>query len=112
MWTRRVEFKVTTPLADGFRFSEGLPLFQNRMRVIPEAADGLKAIAQDGLEWFDAQLAGRDFIAGDRFTLADITLFAFLDFGGTVGQAVDPSLKNLSGWLERVRSRPSVAASQ
>ncbi len=110
MWTRRVESKVNAPLADGFRFAEGLPLFKDRIRVLPEAAEGLKAIAQDGLAWFDGQLAGRDFIAGDRFSLADIVLFAFLDFGASVGQTVDPSLKNLDGWLERVRSRPSSEA--
>jgi glutathione S-transferase len=112
MWTRRVEFKVNNPLADGFRFAEGLPLFKDRIRVIPEAADGLKAAAREGMAWFDAQLAGREFIAGDHLTLADISLFAFLDFGATVGQPVDPGLANLNAWLKRVRSRPSVAASQ
>jgi glutathione S-transferase len=112
MWTRRVEFKVNNPLADGFRFAEGLPLFKDRIRVLPEAADGLKAVARDGMAWFDAQLADREFIAGDRFSLADIALFAFLDFGANVGQPVDPGLTHLNAWLERVRSRPSAAASQ
>lgn len=110
MWTRRVESKVNSPLADGFRFAEGLPLFKDRIRTVPHAADDFKAIARDGLEWFDAQLAGKQFIAGDRFTLADIVLFAFLDFGASVGQPVDPSLANVSAWLERVRSRPSCEA--
>jgi len=112
MWTRRVEFKVNNPLADGFRFAEGLPLFKGRIPVIPEAADGLKAAARDGMAWFDGQLASRDFICGDRFSLADITLFAFLDFGATVGQPVDPGLTHLNAWLKRVRGRPSAAASQ
>jgi glutathione S-transferase len=110
MWTRRVESKVNAPLADGFRFAEGLPLFKDRIRTLPDAAPGLKAIAQDGLAWFDEQLAGKDYIAGDRFTLADVVLFAFLDFGASVGQPADPSLKNLNGWLERVKSRPSTEA--
>lgn len=110
MWTRRVESKVTGPLADGFRFAEGLPLFKDRIRTIPEAAGGLKAVARDGLAWFDEQLASRDFIAGDRITLADIVLFAFLDFGAGVGQPLDPSLKNVGAWFERMRSRPSAEA--
>jgi glutathione S-transferase len=110
MWTRRVESKVNAPLADGFRFAEGLPIFKDRIRTIPHAADDLKAIAQDGLKWFDDQLSGKDFIAGDRFTLADIVLFAFLDFGASVGQPLDPSLKNVNAWLERVKSRPSTEA--
>lgn len=110
MWTRRVESKVNAPLADGFRFAEGLPLFKDRIRTLPEAAPGLKEIAQDGLAWFDKQLAGQDFIVGDRFTLADIVLFAFVDFGGSVGQPLDPALKNLNAWHERVKSRPSAEA--
>jgi glutathione S-transferase len=60
MWTRRVEWKIVQPMADGFRFGEGLPLFKARIRTLPEAADGLKAIARDGLAWLDAQIAGRD----------------------------------------------------
>ncbi len=38
---------IVAPTTDGFRYAEGLPLFKDRMRVIPEAADGLKAIARD-----------------------------------------------------------------
>ena len=110
MWTRRVESKVNAPMADGFRFAEGLPLFKDRIRTLPDAAPGLKAMAQDGLAWFDEQLASRDYIVGDRFTLADIALFAFVDFGASVGQAVDPAHKNVSDWLERVKSRPSAEA--
>lgn len=110
MWTRRVESKVNAPMADGFRFAEGLPLFKDRIRTLPDAAPGLKAMAQDGLAWFDEQLARRDYIVGDRFTLADIALFAFVDFGASVGQAVDPAHKNVSDWLERVKSRPSAEA--
>ena len=110
MWVRRVEWKVTQPLADGFRFAEGLPLFKERIRTLPDAADGLKAIAQDGLAWFDAQLAGRETIVPGRFTLADVTLFAFLEFGGMVGQPLNPELKNLATWFEKTQARPSASA--
>ncbi|MDP6981416.1 MAG: glutathione S-transferase [Myxococcota bacterium] len=108
MWARRAEFAITAPMADGFRYSEGLPLFQDRFRVLPEAADGLKAKARDGLEWLDQQIEGRDFIAGDKFSLADVLLISFLIFGGQVGQPIDPSLKNVGAWYERVSTRPSV----
>ena len=111
MWLRRIELKITGPLTDGFRFAEGLGMFKDRMRVIPHAADDLKALARDGLAWLDEQMAGRDYVAGDRFTLADIVLYCFLDFGVGVGQAVDPALKNIAAWLERMSSRPSAEAS-
>jgi glutathione S-transferase len=110
MWTRRVDIKVAEPMANGFRYSEGLALFKDRLRCVPEAAPGLKLVAQDGIEWLDQRLTG-PWIAGNRFTLADILLFAFLDFGGQVGQPLDPKFKNVAAWFERVKARPSVAAS-
>jgi glutathione S-transferase len=110
MWTRRVEWKVVQPLADGFRFGEGLKLFENRIRVLPEASNGLKAIARDGLAWLDGQIASRDWIVPNRFSLADIVLWSFLDFGGQVGQKLDPVNKNLIAWFERVKTRPSAKA--
>ncbi len=107
MWTRRVDLKICEPLTNGFRFAEGLPLFEARMRCLPEAAAGLKAVAQDGLKWLDPLIAGREFIAGDRVSLADILLFAFLDFGVGVGQPIDPANGNVIRWFERMKARPS-----
>jgi glutathione S-transferase len=107
MWTRRVEWKIVQPMADGFRFGEGLPLFKTRIRTLPEAADGLKAIGRDGLAWLDAQIAGREWIVPNRFSLADIVLYAFVDFGASVGQPLDPANRNLAAWLERMKKRPS-----
>ncbi len=110
MWTRRVDLKVCEPMANGFRYSEGLRLFESRMRVLPEAAPGLKAVARDGLEWLEGHMQG-PWIAGERFTLADVLLFSFLEFGGTVGQPLDPAFTKLTAWVERVKARPSAAAS-
>jgi glutathione S-transferase len=110
MWTRRIDLNICEPLANGFRFSAGLPLFQSRMVTVPEAADGLKKIAQDRLKWLDGQMAGKDYVAGKRFTLADILLYCFIDFGGQVGQPLDPEFKNLAAWFARVKERPSTKA--
>jgi glutathione S-transferase len=110
MWTRRVDLNVCEPLANGFRFSQGLPLFKDRIVTVPEAADGLKTIARDRLKWIDGQVADREYLCGSRFTLADILLYCFLDFGKQVGQPLDPENKNLSAWFERVKARPSAKA--
>ncbi|MGQ3099837.1 MAG: glutathione S-transferase family protein [Sphingopyxis solisilvae] len=107
MWTRRVDLKICEPLTNGFRFAEGLPLFEPRLRCLPEAAEGLKATAQDGIRWLDPLIAEREFIAGDALSLADIMLFAFLDFGATVGQPINPAATNVQRWYERMKSRPS-----
>ncbi len=111
MWARRIDLNIIEPMANGFRYAEGLPLFKDRMRVIPQAADDLKALAREKLAWLDGLMNGNAFIVGSRFTLADILLFAFLDFGRTVGQPIDPKLAWVSGWFERVAARPSAVAS-
>jgi glutathione S-transferase len=111
MWTRRAVLNVSEPMSNGFRWKEALAMFKDRMRTIPQAADDLKALAQDGLRLFDAQLAGRDFIVGSRFTLADIALYSMLDFFALVGQPLDPALTHLGAWFARVNARPSADAS-
>jgi glutathione S-transferase len=109
-WTRWCDLNIVEPLTNGFRYSEGLPLFESRFRCLPEAAAGLKAKAQDGLAFLDAQLATRPFVAGEKFTLADVLLFCFLAFGGAVGQPLNPELKNVGRWYAAVESRPSAKA--
>ncbi len=110
MWTRRIDLNICEPMANGFRYSTGLKMFQDRMRCMPQAADDLKAAAQDKLQWLDQQMAGKDFIVGDRLTLADILLFGFLDFFAGVDQPIDQSLSNITAWHERMQARPSAAA--
>ncbi len=112
MWVRRIDLNIVEPMANGFRYAEGLGLFKDRIRTMPQAADDLKALAREKLAWLDAQIAGRDFIVPNRFTLADVLLYAFVEFGATVGQPLDPALKNLAAWRERVAARPSVEASK
>jgi glutathione S-transferase len=107
MWMRRIDLNICEPMANGFRFSQGLPLFQSRMVTVPEAADGLKRIAQDRIKWLDGQMEGKQFVCGKRFTLADILLYCFLTFGATVGQPLDPACKNVGAWYARVKERAS-----
>ncbi len=110
MWTRRIDLNICEPMANGFRYSTGLKMFQDRMRCIPQAADDLKAVAQDKLQWLDQQMAGKSFVVGERLTLADILLFGFLDFFAGVDQPIDQSLTNITAWHERMQARPSAAA--
>ena len=110
MWTRRIDLNIAEPMTSGFRFAEGLKLFQNRIRCIPQAAGDLKATAQERLAWLDGQIAGRSYICGERLTLADILLFAFLDFAKGVGQPLNPELRNITAHHARMQARPSAAA--
>jgi glutathione S-transferase len=110
MWVRRVEWKIIQPMTDGFRFAEGLPLFKTRMFTAPEAAPGLKAIAQEGLKWLDAQLAGRTTIVPGRYTLADVALFVFAEFGASVGQPVAAENSHVLRWFEATAQRSAAKA--
>jgi glutathione S-transferase len=110
MWTRRVDLNICEPLANGFRYSEGRPMFQSRMTTLPEAAEGLKRIAQEKITWMDGLMAGKEFICGKRLTLADILLYSFLSFGTQVGQPINENNKNIKAWYERMKARPSTKA--
>jgi glutathione S-transferase len=110
MWTRRIDLNVCEPLANGFRYSEGLPMFKSRMTTLPEAAEGLKRLAQEKVTWIDGLIAGREFICGSRLTLADILLFSFLSFGTQVGQPLNDKNKNIKAWYDRMAARPSAKA--
>ena len=110
MWTRRIDLNICEPLANGFRFAEGLKLFEKRITCVPEAAPGLKKIAANRLQWLNEQMASKAFVCGKRFTLADILLYCFLDFGKQVGQPLDPANTNLAAWFDRIAQRPSVKA--
>jgi glutathione S-transferase len=111
MWVRRIDLNICEPMANGFRAAEGRALFANRIKLVgADGAKELKDIARDRLIWLDGLLAGRTWVAGDRFTLADILLFAFLAFGAQVGQPIPGEAGNVLAWFERTKARPSAAA--
>ena len=111
MWTRRVDLNIAEPLANGYRFGEALKFFEKRIPVAPEASPGLKMIAANRIKWLNDQMAdGRPYICGQRFTLADMLLYCWLDFGNQVGQPLDQSNTNIVAWFNRVGERPSVKA--
>ncbi len=111
MWTRRVDVNICEPLGNGFRYAEGLQIFESRMITIPEAADGLKRIAQAKLTWLDEQMSdGREFIAGASLSMADILLYSMMVFFAGVGQPLNPENTNVQAWFDRMAARPSAQA--
>jgi glutathione S-transferase len=110
MWVRRIDLKIVEPLTTGFRAAEGAPMFKDRMRILPQAADDLKAMAQEGLSWLDGLMEGQNYVCGDRFSLADILLAVFLEFGGQVGQPMNPDHANIAAWHGRIKDRPCFSA--
>ena len=110
MWTRRIDLQIVEPLTNGFRFSEGHDFFKDRLRLIPQAADDLKTLAQERITWLDEQIKDKEFICGDRFSLADIMFYCFLNFGTTVGQPLNEDNKNVVNLYNKIHSRQSASA--
>ena len=111
MWVRRIDLGIIEPMTNGFRAAEGRKLFSSRMTLIsPGAAAELKAIAQEKLLWLDTLMQGRNWVCGDRFTLADMLLLGFVEFGAGVGQPMPAAATWLPEWHQRAAARPSAAA--
>jgi glutathione S-transferase len=110
MWTRRIDLQICEPMGAGFRFGPGLKMFQSRIDCVPEAAEGMARIAAGRIAWLNEQMEGKQWVCGDRFTMADVLLFAFLEFGGMIGQPTAESNANVLAWMERMKARPSNAA--
>jgi glutathione S-transferase len=111
MWVRRIDHAIIEPMANGFRAVEGRPMFASRMTLMSlEAAAELKALAQEKLIWLDGQMQGRTWVCGDRYSMADAMLLAFVEFGASVGQPMPTNVTWLPEWHKRAAARPSAAA--
>ncbi|WP_142781849.1 glutathione S-transferase family protein [Agrobacterium sp. T29] len=112
MWTRRADLAFNQPITAAFRYGPGLSVFKERVHCVPQAAEDMKAIASKAAAWFDTQLAGKDYIAGNDFSLADIVLYCFIDFAARrAGLPIDPDQKKLLEWFTRIDARSSAAES-
>ncbi len=111
MWVRRIDLAICEALTTSFRATEGRQLFASRMSLFsPEAAAELKVMGQEKMMWLDGLMQGRTWVCGDRFTLADIMLLAFVEFGASVGQPMPTAATWLPEWHKRAAARPSAAA--
>lgn len=108
MWQRRMELYLLLPIADSFR--QRHDFFKGRIRQVPEYAEAQRQNAEETLAWLDTELANRRFIAGDKYTIADITAMIAVDFGRVSKITIKPEQKNLARWHAEVSSRPSAKA--
>jgi glutathione S-transferase len=108
MWNRRMEFNILQPIADTFR--QRHDFFKGRIRQLPEYAELQRLNAEDGLAWLDRELGAHRFVAGDQFSIADITAVVAIDFGRVSKIAIKPDQPNLTRWHAEVSARPSAKA--
>jgi glutathione S-transferase len=109
MWQRRMEFELFLPVAFAFRHSHPRLAVLERPQV-PEFAQAQRARAVSAMRWLDDVLATRPYVAGDDFTIADITAFVALDLTALARIEVPGELAHLARWRSEVGARPSAAA--
>ena len=108
MWNRRMELEVMQNITAPFR--HGHKFFAGRITQVPAWGEACRAAAEERLRWLDGELAGREFVAGDRYTIADITALCAIDFGRVSNIRIAPECKHLQRWHETVSARPSAQA--
>lgn len=106
MWTRRCEFYLANPMMLTVRHSHPA-LAALEATQTPQIADHNKVTAERFMRMLDRHLAGRDFIALDRFTMADIVACVGLDFARLIKYRPPEELANLARWYEACRARPA-----
>ena len=109
MWTRRAEFYLANPIMLSVRHSHPA-LAALEATQLPQVAEYNRAAAERFMKTLDRHLAEREFMALDRFTIADIVAVVGLDFARLVRYRPPEGFANLARWLEACRSRPAAKA--
>ena len=108
MWSRRTELELWRFVTGCFQHTHDF--LKGRIEQVPAWGELCRNTARERLTWFDRELADRPFIAGERYTIADITALCALDFGRVVDIRIAPEQKHLARWHEAVSARPSAKA--
>ena len=109
MWQRRMEFQFLNPLIDIFRNTH--EMWKDRIVQIPQVAEIASEGVKEQMVWLNQELEGKEYIAGDGYSVADITAqCAFVMGKAAVGIRIPEDLSNLDAWWSRVTSRPTARA--
>ncbi|MGD9916338.1 MAG: glutathione S-transferase [Rhizobiaceae bacterium] len=109
MWQRRLELHLLGAVAAAFRHIH--PAMKEwEVPQMPEWGEVNKPKAVDFLRILDRELAGREFVAGDDYSVADITGLVALDFMKPARIQVPPELTNVLRWHAQLAARPSAGA--
>jgi glutathione S-transferase len=108
MWQRRAEFYFLVPVGMCFQHTTGY--FKDRMNPIAAWGEESGKNAVAFLDVLDAQLADNTYLAGEEFSVADITLLCTLDFARVMKIKLQDKHTNLQRWYELVSNRDSAKA--
>jgi glutathione S-transferase len=102
--------ELGVPSAVGTIFQNTHPFMAGRLKQSPDAAENARSRLAGVLKVLDEQIGKKPFVAGDKPTIADCTLFAALSFGDFAGAPLDPAYTNVTRWYNAFKERPSAAA--
>jgi glutathione S-transferase len=108
MWQRRMELELFLPIGMSFRHTS--PMMAALEEQNAAWGETCRTRALKRLKVLDRELADRPFIAGERYTIADITALCAIDFGRFAGIDVPAGLTNVQRWYAAVSGRPSAQA--
>jgi glutathione S-transferase len=109
MWQRRIELGLLLAVQFVFRHTHpAMAKLENPQ--VKEFADVYRPRVFTFLEMLDAELAKRPFVAGDEFSVADITAFVGVEFMRPARLALPESLVNVASWKASIAARPSASA--
>ena len=109
MWNRRAEINFFANVAAVFRHTHPA-MKELEVPQVPAWADANRPRVAWFLEMLDGELANREFIAGDRYTVADITMQVAADFMKPARLAMPEGVANVKRWHSTVSARPSARA--
>jgi glutathione S-transferase len=109
MWNRRLELHLLLPVSHVFRNSHPA-MREMEVPQVPAWAEANKPRILEFMQFLDGELQGRPFIAGDSFSVADITGLVSVDFMKPAKLGVPEELKHLKRWQADVSARPSASA--
>jgi glutathione S-transferase len=109
MWNRHAELELLWPVSQVFRNTH--QFWVGRIKQAPDFAEIMREHLGQRMDWLDEELGKRPYMAGERFTVADITALCALDFGKVSNIRITAEKHpNLAAWHKRVTERPSSKA--
>ncbi len=109
MWNRHAELELLWPIGQIFRNTH--KFWEGRIKQAPDFAVIMREQVAERFDWLEGELGRRAYMAGDRFTVADITAMCAIDFGRVSDIRINPDTHpNLAAWHKRVAERPSAKA--
>jgi glutathione S-transferase len=108
MWTRRIEFALLSRI--GAVWINTHKYTAHLGTQYQDYGEASRVRSVKAMHWLNDELQGREYLAIDRFSMADIVALTTLDFATFIGIETPPELTNLRAWHARVSARPSAAA--